>query len=68
MIAPRIAVAGGLWWYGSLYIMQSKDNEAVILATVAVNFVLDVPEQLYRCVYFLGCCAIWSRTSNICLA
>ena len=47
-VAPKMALGGALWWYGSLFIARSPDVADLILNAVAVFFVLDIDDQLFK--------------------
>ena len=48
VVLPKFALGVSLWWFGARYVAMSPDNSELILNTVAVLFVLEIDDQLYR--------------------
>lgn len=48
ILLPKLAIGALLWWYGTDYISNSPDNGELILNTVAVVFVLEIDDQLFK--------------------
>lgn len=48
LLLPKLALAITLLMYGTKYICYSKTKEELILNTVAVTFILEIDEFLYR--------------------
>lgn len=48
IILPKFAIGVLLWWYGASYVAMSENNSELILNTVAVLFVLEIDDQLYK--------------------
>merc|ERR1719469_1246399 len=45
---PKLLIGLALSYVGGIYVMGSADREALILNTMALNFVIEVPQLLYK--------------------
>tara|TARA_A100001015_G_scaffold288391_1_gene359183 strand:+ start:128 stop:1015 length:888 start_codon:yes stop_codon:yes gene_type:complete len=48
ILIPKWAIACSLWYYGCKFILMSDSNEAVLLNSVSLNFLLDIDDYLYK--------------------
>jgi len=48
VLLPKFAIAGFMFVIGAAYLSISESNDVLILNTVALNFILDIDELLYK--------------------
>ena len=48
VIAPKIAVACGIWWTGTAFLLAAPSSEELLLNAVALVFVLDIDDYIYK--------------------
>jgi hypothetical protein len=48
VVLPRILLTVALFCVGAFYIMRSGDKGQMIMNTLAVNFIVDIDDQLYK--------------------
>lgn len=48
IIAPKVAVACGIWWTGTAFLLGAPSSEELLLNAVALVFVLEIDDYIYH--------------------
>ena len=55
----KLAIGGLLWWFGSQFVFYSETNKDVLLNCVAILFVLDIDDALFKIAGKSTCTRKW---------
>lgn len=44
---PRLAIAAGLWWVGTVWLAATDSFENLVLNSVALTFIIQIDEQIF---------------------
>lgn len=47
IFVPKLAIAAGLWWVGTLWLAATDSFENLVLNSVALTFIINIDEQIF---------------------
>lgn len=50
VLLPKMALAGAIWYYGSVFLLSTASVEDLLLNAVALTFVLEIDDYIYKVV------------------